>query len=304
MPGIVVGVDGSGHSRKALETAANEAAAHHAPLTVLTVHQAVRDVYGSASHYADDAAMTDKARRRLRRRPTRCWPRSRQTGIGHGHRGARPAGRGTDQGERRRRHARPGPARHRRFRPAADGLGVQPGRPARPLPGPDRARGRIGRLQRASGLNGLRSSWPRGPRDAGRRGRRRAPGEQPPRPLQILRRPELVVDDAVHVAVVLGEVARRVLEVPEEVEPACACRGPTRAVPACPRASPAPRGPRRRRHPPAFGEEGGRGGVVGAAEHGVAELARAHPVRPGEPGGYAGLRECLGVRRCRYPYGY
>src|SRR5262245_4725264 len=33
-------------------------------------------------------------------------------------------------------------------------------------------------------------------------GRRRAPGEQPPRPLQILRGPELVVDDAVHVAVV------------------------------------------------------------------------------------------------------
>ena len=62
MPGIVVGVDGSGHSRKALERAANEAAVHHVPLTVLTVHQAVRDVYGSASHYADDAAMTEKAR--------------------------------------------------------------------------------------------------------------------------------------------------------------------------------------------------------------------------------------------------
>ena len=62
MPGIVVGVDGSGHSRKALERAANEAVAHHAPLTVLTVHQAVRDVYGSASHYVDDAALTDKAR--------------------------------------------------------------------------------------------------------------------------------------------------------------------------------------------------------------------------------------------------
>ena len=30
-----------------------------------------------------------------------------------------------------RRHARPGPARHRRFRPAADGLGEQPGRPPR-----------------------------------------------------------------------------------------------------------------------------------------------------------------------------
>ena len=62
MPGIVVGVDGSGHSRKALERAANEAAVHHVPLTVLTVHQAVRDVYGSASHYVDDAALTDKAR--------------------------------------------------------------------------------------------------------------------------------------------------------------------------------------------------------------------------------------------------
>src|SRR5689334_9811039 len=48
-------------------------------------------------------------------------------------------------------------------------------------------------------------------------GRWRAPGKQSPRPLQILRGPELVVDDAVHVAVVLGEVARRVLEVPEEV---------------------------------------------------------------------------------------
>ena len=62
MPGIVVGVDGSGHSRKALERAAAEATAHGAPLTVLTIHQAVRDVYGSASHYTDDAALTDKAR--------------------------------------------------------------------------------------------------------------------------------------------------------------------------------------------------------------------------------------------------
>jgi nucleotide-binding universal stress UspA family protein len=62
MPGIVVGVDGSGHSRKALETAANEAVAHHAPLTVLVIHQAVRDVYGSASHYGDDAALTEKAK--------------------------------------------------------------------------------------------------------------------------------------------------------------------------------------------------------------------------------------------------
>ena len=62
MPGIVVGVDGSGHSRKALERAANEAAVHHVPLTVLTIHQAVRDVYGSPSHYPEDASLTDKAK--------------------------------------------------------------------------------------------------------------------------------------------------------------------------------------------------------------------------------------------------
>ncbi|HEY1002460.1 MAG TPA: universal stress protein [Streptosporangiaceae bacterium] len=62
MPGIVVGVDGSGHSRKAMERAAAEAAVHGVPLTVLVIHQAVRDVYGSASHYADDAALTEKAK--------------------------------------------------------------------------------------------------------------------------------------------------------------------------------------------------------------------------------------------------
>ena len=62
MAGIVVGVDGSGHSRKALERAANEAAAHGAPLTVITVHQAVRDVYGGVSHYQEDATLTDKAK--------------------------------------------------------------------------------------------------------------------------------------------------------------------------------------------------------------------------------------------------
>ena len=66
MAGIVVGVDGSGHSRKALERAAAEAAAHGAALTVLTVHQAVRDVYGSVSHYQDDAALTGKAKEAAR----------------------------------------------------------------------------------------------------------------------------------------------------------------------------------------------------------------------------------------------
>ena len=62
MPGIIVGVDGSGHSRKALERAIQEAAAHHTSLTVLTVHQAVRDLYGAVSHYPGDADLTEKAR--------------------------------------------------------------------------------------------------------------------------------------------------------------------------------------------------------------------------------------------------
>ena len=62
MAGIVVGVDGSGHSRKALGRAAAEAAAHGVPLTVLVIHQAVRDVYGAASHYPEDAGNTEKAK--------------------------------------------------------------------------------------------------------------------------------------------------------------------------------------------------------------------------------------------------
>jgi nucleotide-binding universal stress UspA family protein len=38
MPGIIVGIDGSHHSTRALEWALREAAIQHAPLTVLTVH--------------------------------------------------------------------------------------------------------------------------------------------------------------------------------------------------------------------------------------------------------------------------
>ena len=62
MPGIVVGVDGSTGSHQALERAVQEAADHDEPLTVITVHQAVRDVYGVVSHYPDDREQTEKAR--------------------------------------------------------------------------------------------------------------------------------------------------------------------------------------------------------------------------------------------------
>jgi len=63
MSGIVVGIDGSGHSERALEWAAREAAAHHVPLTVLTVHEAVRGYLSSApATYPGDEQQTEKIR--------------------------------------------------------------------------------------------------------------------------------------------------------------------------------------------------------------------------------------------------
>jgi nucleotide-binding universal stress UspA family protein len=43
MPGIVVGVDGSGHSEHALEWAVRQAALQHAHLTVLTVNPVAKE---------------------------------------------------------------------------------------------------------------------------------------------------------------------------------------------------------------------------------------------------------------------
>jgi nucleotide-binding universal stress UspA family protein len=59
MSGILVGVDGSDHSQRALEWAAKEAATHHTSLTVLAVHQAVHGWAGSL-RYAGDEAETEK----------------------------------------------------------------------------------------------------------------------------------------------------------------------------------------------------------------------------------------------------
>jgi nucleotide-binding universal stress UspA family protein len=63
MPGIVVGVDGSAGSQLALTWAAREAAAHHAPLTVLTVHQVMASYWtGLPVTYPADAPAQEKAR--------------------------------------------------------------------------------------------------------------------------------------------------------------------------------------------------------------------------------------------------
>jgi len=62
MSGIIVGVDGSGHSQRALRWAMNEAAIRHVPLTVLTVHEAIRGYYNGVAVYPDDPARTEQAR--------------------------------------------------------------------------------------------------------------------------------------------------------------------------------------------------------------------------------------------------
>jgi len=62
MPGIVVGVDGSGHSGRALEWAMKEAAVRNAPLTVVTVHEMIRGYFGGMVEFPDDQALAARAR--------------------------------------------------------------------------------------------------------------------------------------------------------------------------------------------------------------------------------------------------
>ena len=63
MPGIVVGIDGSSHSVRALDWALNEAAVKHAPLTVVTVHSvAVSGWSGNPILAPGDAEDEEKAR--------------------------------------------------------------------------------------------------------------------------------------------------------------------------------------------------------------------------------------------------
>lgn len=61
MPGIVVGIDGSGHSRRALTWALKEGAAHQVPVTVVTVHSPAVGYLGTVS-YPEDQVLTQRAR--------------------------------------------------------------------------------------------------------------------------------------------------------------------------------------------------------------------------------------------------
>ena len=62
MPGIIVGIDGSGHSQRALRRAMKEAAIHQEPLTVITVHQAIVGYAGGPVAYPQDQPETERAR--------------------------------------------------------------------------------------------------------------------------------------------------------------------------------------------------------------------------------------------------
>jgi nucleotide-binding universal stress UspA family protein len=62
MPGIIVGLDGSGHSQLALEWAMKEAVIRHVPLTVLTVDQAVAGYYRGVAVDPEAPARTVEAR--------------------------------------------------------------------------------------------------------------------------------------------------------------------------------------------------------------------------------------------------
>jgi nucleotide-binding universal stress UspA family protein len=62
MAGIVVGIDGSEWSRKALEWAVHEAGIRHASLTVLTVQPAVAGILSPAVAYPGDDDRTEQAR--------------------------------------------------------------------------------------------------------------------------------------------------------------------------------------------------------------------------------------------------
>ena len=63
MTGIIVGIDGSDNSRHALEWAIREAAVRQAPLTVLTVQQAVVGYWGSPVLHPGDEDLAEQGRK-------------------------------------------------------------------------------------------------------------------------------------------------------------------------------------------------------------------------------------------------
>jgi nucleotide-binding universal stress UspA family protein len=66
MTGIIVGIDGSGNSGRALEWATREAALRQVPLTVVTVHQPVVGYWGSVVTEPENQMLAEKLRKAAR----------------------------------------------------------------------------------------------------------------------------------------------------------------------------------------------------------------------------------------------
>jgi nucleotide-binding universal stress UspA family protein len=62
VPGIIVGVDGSDHSRHALGWAMREAEARHVPLTAVTVHPASVSYWGAVTYPEGSIGRTEALR--------------------------------------------------------------------------------------------------------------------------------------------------------------------------------------------------------------------------------------------------
>jgi nucleotide-binding universal stress UspA family protein len=63
MPGIVVGIDGSPNSQRALDWAMKEAAVQHAPLTVIALHEVMKSSWtGSPVTFPADMPLLEKLR--------------------------------------------------------------------------------------------------------------------------------------------------------------------------------------------------------------------------------------------------
>jgi nucleotide-binding universal stress UspA family protein len=62
MPGIIVGVDGSHNSQRALEWGMNEAAVRQVPITVVTACLPVAGYWGSTVSYRGDRTVAEHAR--------------------------------------------------------------------------------------------------------------------------------------------------------------------------------------------------------------------------------------------------
>jgi nucleotide-binding universal stress UspA family protein len=63
MSRIIVGIDGSRHSQRALEWAVREATLRDLPLTVITVYRTMVGYWGGAVAFPEDHALAEKARK-------------------------------------------------------------------------------------------------------------------------------------------------------------------------------------------------------------------------------------------------